>query len=79
MYTVRVLFPRLHPDQGQVEHFQIKWGQAHVVAQSHHPFDYDRINLSAKSKWGQIPVVPICSDRPEIKLKALESGCDKAG
>ena len=44
-------------------HFQIKWGQAYVVGKISPPC-LNRINVSAKSKWGQIPTVPISSTGP---------------
>ena len=39
------------------EHFKIKQGQACVVC-----VICPLIDVSGKSKWGQIPTVPICSD-----------------
>ena len=39
---------------GPVEHIQTEWGQTYL-----------RVRVSAKSKWGQIPIVPIYSAWPE--------------
>jgi hypothetical protein len=44
-------------------HFQLKWGQAVCGGQNKSPPCLNRINVSAKSKWGQIPTVPISSNR----------------
>ena len=45
----------------QSEHFKIKWGQANLFCGHNLPPDWNRVVASDRSKWGQIPTVPICS------------------
>ena len=40
---------------GPAEHFQTKWGQAYAI---------DITRPPAKTRWEQIPTVPICSVGP---------------
>lgn len=64
----------VHAKPSPVEHFQIKWGQAYTVANL--PPYFSRVNLSAKNKWGQNPIVPIYFVGPGSKLQQRFSNND---
>ena len=51
-----------------------KWEQSYVLGRGLNLpsySDWNRVNVSAKIKWGKIPTIPICTAGPEITILIL--------
>ena len=59
---------------GLKKHFQIKWDQDYVLGIICPPPDYNRVNLTHKSKWEETPLPP--NEPPCLGSSAFHAQAD---